>query len=159
MSLTQSITDLISPAVTEAGFFIEEVQIASPGNHRIVTCVVDGPTPLNLDQVTVASRVISELLDSASFMGETPFTLEVTSPGVDRPLTQPRHWTKNLTRLIKVTLNNGETIIGRLTKFDGDAAKLVENIKGRIKEHSVAFADIKRAVVEVEFNRKDEIDD
>ena len=159
MSLTQSITDLISPAVTQAGFFIEEVQIASPGNHRIVTCVVDGPTPLNLDQVTVASRVISELLDSASFMGETPFTLEVTSPGVDRPLTQPRHWTKNLTRLIKVTLNNGETIIGRLTEFDGDAAKLVENIKGRIKEHSVAFADIKRAVVEVEFNRKDEIDE
>jgi len=159
MSLTQSITDLISPAVNEAGFFIEEVQIASPGNHRIVTCVVDGPTPLNLDQVTVASRVISELLDSASFMGETPFTLEVTSPGVDRPLTQPRHWTKNLTRLIKVTLNNGETIIGRLTEFDGDAAKLVENIKGRIKEHSVAFADIKRAVVEVEFNRKDEIDE
>jgi len=159
MSLTQSITDLISPAVTEAGFFIEEVQVASPGNHRIVTCVVDGPTPLNLDQVTVASRVISELLDSASFMGETPFTLEVTSPGVDRPLTQPRHWTKNLTRLIKVTLNNGETIIGRLTEFDVDAAKLVENIKGRIKEHSVAFADIKRAVVEVEFNRKDEIDE
>jgi ribosome maturation factor RimP len=159
MSLTQSITDLISPVVTEAGFFIEEVQIASPGNHRIVTCVVDGPTPLNLDQVTVASRVISELLDSASFMGETPFTLEVTSPGVDRPLTQPRHWTKNLTRLIKVTLNTGETIIGRLTEFDGDAAKLVENIKGRIKEHSVAFADIKRAVVEVEFNRKDEIDE
>ena len=159
MSLTQSITDLISPAVNEAGFFIEEVQIASPGNHRIVTCVVDGPTPLNLDQVTVASRVISELLDSASFMGETPFTLEVTSPGVDRPLTQPRHWTKNLTRLIKVTLNNGETIIGRLTEFDGDAAKLVENIKGRIKEHSVAFADIKRDVVEVEFKRKDEIDE
>jgi ribosome maturation factor RimP len=159
MSLTQSITDLISPAVTEAGFFLEEVQIASPGNHRIVTCVVDGPTPLNLDQVTVASRVISELLDSASFMGETPFTLEVTSPGVDRPLTQPRHWSKNLTRLIKVTLNNGESIIGRLTEFDVDAAKVVENIKGRIKEHSVAFADIKRAVVEVEFNRKDEIDE
>ena len=68
MSLTQSITDLISPAVTEAGFFLEEVLTASPGSHRIVTCVVDGPTPLNLDQVTVASRVISELLDTAEFM-------------------------------------------------------------------------------------------
>ena len=101
MSLTQSITDLISPAVTEAGFYLEEVQIASPGSHRIVTCVVDGPTPLNLDQVTVVSRIISELLDTDDFMGETPFTLEVTSPGVDRPLTEVRHWTKNLTRLIK----------------------------------------------------------
>jgi ribosome maturation factor RimP len=159
MSLTQSITDLITPAVAEAGFFLEEVQIASPGSHRIVTCVVDGPTPLNLDQVTVASRVISEILDSAEFMGETPFTLEVTSPGVDRPLTQPRHWTKNLTRLIKVTLSDGAVIIGRLTEFDEVSAKLVENIKGRIKEHKVAFADIKRAVVEIEFNRKDAIDE
>jgi len=159
MSLTQSITDLITPAVAEAGYFLEEVQIASPGSHRIVTCVVDGPTPLNLDQVTVASRVISEILDSAEFMGETPFTLEVTSPGVDRPLTQPRHWTKNLTRLIKVTLSDGAVIIGRLTEFDEVSAKLVENIKGRIKEHKVAFADIKRAVVEIEFNRKDAIDE
>ena len=159
MSLTQSITDLISPAVTEAGFFLEEVQIASPGSHRIVTCVVDGQTPLNLDQVTVASRLISELLDSADFMGETPFTLEVTSPGVDRPLTQPRHWTKNLTRLIKVTLNDGTITTGRLTEFNEVNATLVENIKGRLKEHTVVFADIKRAVVEIEFNRKDAIDE
>ena len=159
MSLTQSITDLISPAVTEAGFFLEEVQIASPGSHRIVTCVVDGQTPLNLDQVTVASRLISELLDAAEFMGETPFTLEVTSPGVDRPLTQPRHWTKNLTRLIKVTLSDGTITTGRLTEFNEVKATLVENIKGRLKEHTVAFADIKRAVVEIEFNRKDASDE
>ena len=159
MSLTQSITDLISPAVTEAGFFLEEVQIASPGSHRIVTCVVDGQTPLNLDQVTVASRVISELLDTAEFMGETPFTLEVTSPGVDRPLTQPRHWRKNLTRLLKVTLSDGTITTGRLTEFNEINATLVENIKGRLKEHTVAFADIKRAVVEIEFNRKDAIDE
>ena len=159
MSLTQSITDLISPAVTEAGFYLEEVQIASPGSHRTITCVVDGPTPLNLDQVTVVSRVISELLDSADFMGETPFTLEVTSPGVDRPLTEVRHWTKNLTRLIKTTLTDGTIIIGRLTEFNETSATLVENIKGRIKTHSVAFSDIKRAVVEIEFNRKDAIDE
>ena len=159
MSLTQAITDLISPAVTEAGFYLEEVQIASPGSHRTVTCVVDGPTPLNLDQVTVVSRIISELLDSADVMGDTPFTLEVTSPGVDRPLTEVRHWTKNLTRLIKTTLNDGSIITGRLTEFDESNATLVENIKGRIKNHTVAFSDIKRAVVEIEFNRKDAIDE
>jgi ribosome maturation factor RimP len=159
MSLTQSITDLISPAVTEAGFYLEEVLIASPGSHRTVTCVVDGPIPLNLDQVTVVSRIISELLDSDDFMGETPFTLEVTSPGVDRPLTEVRHWTKNLTRLIKTTLNDGTIITGRLTEFDETNATLVENIKGRIKNHTVAFVDIKRAVVEIEFNRKDAIDE
>ena len=159
MSLTQAITDLISPAVTEAGFYLEEVQIASPGSHRTVTCVVDGPTPLNLDQVTVVSRIISELLDSVEAIGDTPFTLEVTSPGVDRPLTEVRHWTKNLTRLIKTTLNDGSIITGRLTEFDEINATLVENIKGRIKNHTVAFADIKRAVVEIEFNRKDAVDE
>jgi len=146
VSLTQAINDLISPAVSEAGFFLEEVQIASPGSHRIVTCVVDGETPLNLDQVTVASRLISELLDTAEFMGETPFTLEVTSPGVDRPLTQPRHWKKNLTRLIKVTLGDGTITIGRLTELNETNATLVD-------------VDIKRAVVEIEFNRKESTDE
>lgn len=159
MSLTQAITDLISPAVTEAGFYLEEVQIASPGSHRILTCVVDGLTPLNLDQVTVVSRIISDLLDSADVIGDTPFTLEVTSPGVDRPLTEVRHWTKNLTRLIKIALNDESVITGRLIEFDETSATLVENIKGRIKNHTVAFADIKRAVVEIEFNRKDAIDE
>lgn len=155
MSLTQSITELIEPAVTEAGFFLEEVQNTSAGSHRIVTCIVDGQTPLNLDQVTVVSRLISELLDNASFMDETPFTLEVTSPGVDRPLTLPRHWTKNLTRLVKVTLQDGTVTTGRLTEFNEATATLVENIKGRIKTHQVSFSDIKRAVVEIEFNRKE----
>jgi ribosome maturation factor RimP len=78
---------------------------------------------------------------------------------VDRPLTQPRHWAKNLTRLIKVTLSDGTITTGRLTEFNELNATLVENIKGRLKEHTVTFADIKRAVVEIEFNRKDAIDE
>jgi ribosome maturation factor RimP len=159
VSLTQSITELIEPAVTEAGFFLEEVQNTSAGSHRIVTCIVDGQTPLNLDQVTVVSRLISDLLDSANFMDETPFTLEVTSPGVDRPLTLPRHWNKNLTRLVKVTLQDGSVTTGRLTEFNEATATLVENIKGRIKTHQVNFSDIKRAVVEIEFNRKEKAQD
>lgn len=159
MSLTQSISDLIEPAVTDAGFYLEEVQNTSAGSHRVITCVVDGPSPLNLDQVTAVSRLISELLDTAAFMGETAFTLEVTSPGVDRPLTLPRHWTKNLTRLVKITLQDGTITTGRLTEFDDLAVTLVENIKGRIKTHKFNFADIKRAVVEIEFNRKEEASD
>jgi ribosome maturation factor RimP len=156
VSLAQSITELIEPAVIEAGFYLEEVQNTSAGSHRVITCIVDGQSPLNLDQVTVVSRLISELLDTASFMGDTPFTLEVTSPGVDRPLTLPRHWTKNLTRLIKATLQDGSVTTGRLTEFNDVTATLVENIKGRIKTHQVNFADIKRAVVEIEFNRKED---
>jgi ribosome maturation factor RimP len=156
MALKDSLLELLTPAVENAGFFLDEVQISSPGNHRTVICVVDGTKPLNMDEVTSVSRVISEILDQAPVMGEEAFTLEVTSPGVDRPLTLPRHWTKNLTRLIKITLNDGNVITARLNEFNESHAQLVENIKGRMKNHEIAFADIKRAVVEIEFNRKDE---
>ena len=156
MALKDSLLELLTPAVENAGFFLDEVQITSPGNHRTVICVVDGIKTLNMDEVTSVSRVISEILDQAPVMGEEAFTLEVTSPGVDRPLTLPRHWTKNLTRLIKITLNDGNVITARLNEFNESHAQLVENIKGRMKNHEIAFADIKRAVVEIEFNRKDE---
>lgn len=156
MSLKDSLLELLTPAVENAGFFLDEVQITSPGNHRTITCVVDGVKPLNMDEVTVVSRVISEILDASPVVGDEAFTLEVTSPGVDRPLTLPRHWTKNLTRLIKMTLNDGSVLTARLGEFSETHAKFVENIKGRMKNHEIAFADIKKAVVEIEFNRKDD---
>jgi ribosome maturation factor RimP len=118
--------------------------------------MIDGVAPLSLDEVTVVSREISAILDESPLLTEA-FTLEVTSPGIERPLTLPRHWTKNLTRIIKVTLNDDSEVSGRLTEFDEVRAILIENIKGRMKTHEVAFADVKRAQVEVEFNRKDEI--
>jgi ribosome maturation factor RimP len=118
--------------------------------------MIDGVAPLSLDEVTVVSREISAILDESPLLSEA-FTLEVTSPGIERPLTLPRHWTKNLTRIVKVTLNDDTEVSGRLTEFDEVRAILVENIKGRMKTHEVAFADIKRANVEIEFNRKDEI--
>jgi ribosome maturation factor RimP len=118
--------------------------------------MIDGVAPLSLDEVTVVSREISAILDESPLLTEA-FTLEVTSPGIERPLTLPRHWTKNLTRIIKITLNDDSEVSGRLTEFDEVRAILIENIKGRMKTHEVTFADVKRAHVEVEFNRKDEI--
>jgi ribosome maturation factor RimP len=156
MALKDSIADAIRPAVENAGFFLEDVFTSNPGNHRIVTCMIDGVAPLSLDEVTVVSREISVILDESPLLTEA-FTLEVTSPGIERPLTLPRHWTKNLTRIIKITLNDDSEVSGRLTEFDEVRAILIENIKGRMKTHEVTFADVKRAHVEVEFNRKDEI--
>ena len=156
MALKDSLADLIRPAVEEAGFFLEDVFTSNPGNHRIVTCMIDGLKPLSLDEVTIVSRAISELLDESALLTEA-FTLEVTSPGIERPLTLPRHWTKNLTRIVKVVLNDETEVSGRLTEFDENRAILIENIKGRMRTHEVSFADIKRANVEIEFNRKDEI--
>ena len=157
MSLSEKITELVQPAVESAGFFLEDVHVRSPGSHRIITCIVDGQTPLNLDQVTSVSRNISELLDTADFMGETAFTLEVTSPGVDRPLILPRHWQKNLKRLVKVVNLDGSVVSGRISAVEESHVILIEDIKGKSKEHTVAFADVKRATVEIEFNRKGDL--
>ena len=140
-----------------AGFFLEDVFTSNPGDHRIVTCMVDSLKPLNLDEVALISREISAILDESPLLIEGAFTLEVTSPGIERPLTLPRHWTKNLTRIIKVTLIDDTEVSGRLSEFDQTRAVLIENIKGRMKSHEVVFAEIKRAQVEIEFNRKDEI--
>jgi ribosome maturation factor RimP len=156
MALKDQISELITPALQQAGYFLEDINVVSPGNHRIVTVIVDGESALNLDQVTVASKLVSELIDEASFMGETPFTLEVTSPGIDRPLTLPRHFAKNVTRLVKITKSDGAVITGRITSNTDADVTLTVTEKKETKEVIVALADIKRAVVEIEFNRKDE---
>ncbi len=155
MAITDQIAQLVTPAVQAQGFFLEEVLLVSPGKHRIITCIVDGETSLNMDQVTAVSRAISELLDEAPFMGEAPFTLEVTSPGVDRPLTQPRHFAKNVDRLLKVARTDGEIVTGRITANTEADVTLLVTEKKESKEIVIAFADIKRATVEIEFNRKD----
>jgi ribosome maturation factor RimP len=156
MALKDQISELVTPAVSDLGFYLEDVHVATPGSHRIVTCIVDGDASLNLDQVTSVSRVISELLDEAAFMGETPFTLEVTSPGVDRPLTQPRHFAKNVDRLLKIIKLDGSEITGRILSNTDTDVTLTVTVKKETVEQTLSLADIKRAVVEIEFNRKDD---
>ena len=157
MAIKDQIAELVTPALAQSQYFLEDVNLVSPGNHRIVTCIVDGESALNLDQVTDASKIISALLDEAAFMGETPFTLEVTSPGTDRPLTLPRHFAKNRTRLLKATLNDGSVVTGRITENSETSVTLEVTEKKIAKLVEISLADIKRAVVEIEFNRKDEI--
>jgi ribosome maturation factor RimP len=157
MALKDQISEAVLPAIEAQGAYLEDVHVATPGNHRIITVIVDGDTALNLDQVTVVTKAISEVLDAASFMGDAPFTLEVTSPGVDRPLTLPRHFAKNVTRLLKVTLNDGSVIEGRLQSNTDSQILLSVTEKKEVKEVSVEIADIKRALVEIEFNRKGDL--
>lgn len=153
MSLVQSITDAITPVVDAAGIFLEDVHIASPGNRRVVTVVVDGSVNLNLDEVTVITKEISAILDTAEFMGQTPFTLEVSSPGVDRPLTLPRHWQKNITRLVRSVMVNGEVVIGRVDAVHDESVCVIVEGKNPHKIE-LPFIEIKRAQTEIEFNRK-----
>jgi len=152
MSLVNTLTELLTPAVTQAGFVLEEVTVTPVGKRRLVAVVVDceDRNP-SLDEVTIVSKEVSVILDNYTQMGEMPFTLEVTTPGIDRPLTQGRHWKKNVGRLVKITPKTGEKYIGRIASVNDNAVTI--EIKG--KESEISFAEISRAQIEVEFNRKE----
>ncbi len=143
MSVIDEISAVIAPVVAASGNYLEEVTIIPDGNSRILTVIVDSDTHLNLDQVTAVTREISDLLETLPALGDQPFTLEVTSPGIDRPLTQLRHWKKNHGRLVSVVLSDGKEVKGRIGDIAGDLVA--------ISEQQVSLADIKSAMIEIEF--------
>ncbi len=152
MSLAANLTELLNPVVSRAGFVLEEVTVTPVGKRRLVSVVIDreNSNP-SLDEVTVVSKEISVILDTYSQMGEMPFTLEVTTPGVDRPLTLPRHWRKNIGRLVKITPKQGDKFIGRISEV------LENQVKLELEKEllTVDLGDVSRAQIEVEFNRKE----
>lgn len=148
MNVRERIAEAITPTIEASQAFLEDVMLVRAGKKSLLTVIVDGETGLNLDQVTEISRNVSEIVEALPEMGSTPFTLEVTSPGIDRPLTVPRHWRKNQGRLIKVTMLDGSVIEGRI-------GESTEN-DVQIDEAPVIFADIKKAIVQIEFNAKDD---
>jgi len=149
MSLVFELRELLDPLVQEAGFILEEVKVTPLGRRRQISVIVDGEerNP-NLDEVASISRAISAQLDDYSGLGDSPFTLEVTSPGIDRPLTELRHWRKNLGRLVKILTKEDKEISGRIAE--------VHTGKVRIDDSIFDFESIKRAQVQIEFNRPKE---
>ena len=145
MGKKEDISAAVTPALSALGFYLEDVTITSAGRRSMLTIIVDGDTHLSLDQVTSATKAIGEIVESLQSLGDTPFTLEVTSPGLDRPLTKPRHWRKNIDRLVKVVLLDGKEIKGRIKAASEDSAT--------VDQSEINFADIKRASLEVEFKQ------
>ncbi|MEN9351560.1 MAG: hypothetical protein RL455_501 [Actinomycetota bacterium] len=145
MGKKEDISAAVTPALSALGFYLEDVTITSAGRRSMLTIIVDGDTHLSLDQVTSATKAIGEIVEGLQSLGDTPFTLEVTSPGLDRPLTKPRHWRKNIDRLVKVVLLDGSVVNGRI-KSATETDVLIDDV-------SIEFSAIKRATLEVEFKQ------
>jgi len=129
MGKKEEIAAVITPALTSLGFYLEDLNITSAGRRSLLTVIVDGDKHLSLDEVTVATKAISEIVENIPSLGSTPFTLEVTSPGIDR--------------LVKVITIDGSQILGRIISASEDSAT--------VDEHNIKYLDIKRATLEVEF--------
>jgi len=152
MSLANNLIELIGPVITKAGFVLEEITVTPVGKRRLVVVVIDREeSNPSLDEVTVVSKEVSAILDNYSQMGEVPFTLEVTTPGIDKPLVMPRHWKKNIGRLVKITPKQGEKYVARIKGYADDQVTL--ELKNEIL--ILTLSDVAKAQIEVEFNRKE----
>jgi ribosome maturation factor RimP len=150
--------DVIEPLARSAGYDLEDLSVVRMGRRHVVRVTVDRDGGVGLDAVAELSRDISHGLDDAeSAAGEFiagEYQLEVSSPGTDRPLTEPRHWRRNVGRLVTVRLG-GHPVTGRLVAADDTRATLA--VAGVETVHS--YADLGRGRIEIEFNRLDEVDD
>jgi len=149
-SQAKALRSLAEPIVAGQDCDLEDVVIRQAGKRRLVRIVVDHHSGgLTLDLVASISRGIANVLDDSTVLGNSPYVLEVTSPGVDRPLTLPRHWTRAVSRLVLVTPATGSPFEGRVLSADETHAVL--DVDG--SETTVAYSDVSRAVVQVEFTR------
>ncbi|HEU0214449.1 MAG TPA: ribosome maturation factor RimP [Jiangellaceae bacterium] len=142
--------DLIEKAVTAEGFDLESLDVSRVGRRGRVKVVVDSDEGVDLDQCAELSHKVSAILDANDdLMGDGPYTLEVSSPGVTRPLTLPRHWRRNIGRLVRVVLTDGDVVTGRVTAADEHEALL--DVAGSTRE--VPYDKVGKAKVQVEFRR------
>lgn len=138
---------LVEPVVQGAGLDLEEIKVSQAGRRRLIRVIVDADGGVDLDRCADVSRLLSKVLDESSAVGDDPYTLEVSSPGVSRPLTQPRHWRRANGRLVRVLLAEGGDVTGRVIGAGDDTVVL--DVDGAHRE--VGFADIRKARVQVEF--------
>ncbi|MGA5727045.1 ribosome maturation factor RimP [Streptomyces seoulensis] len=162
MSTTQSerLRELLEPLVTSQGLDLEEIAVDSVGRKRVLRVVVDSDTGADLDAIADVSRALSAKLDETDAMGDQAYDLEVGTPGAERLLTEPRHYRRAVDRLAKFQLADGEELVARILGVDDEGLDLeVPGVKGRkAKERRLAFQEIAKARVQVEFNRKDKKD-
>lgn len=145
------LTGVLTAPLLALGLDLEAVEVTPAGKRRLLRVAVDKDGGVSLDEIAAATKEVSQLLDETDVMGDKPYLLEVSSPGIDRPLTLPRHWRRNASRLVKLTTSANETVTGRITEAGDESVVLDVNGKTR----SIAYADVTKARVQVEFNRKD----
>jgi ribosome maturation factor RimP len=172
MSRADLVRPVLHQALDASGLVVEDVSVTAAGRRSVVRVLLDRdlradgaddahevttPTePLSLDEVADATRLVSDALDASDVLGDQPYTLEVSSPGVGRPLTAPRHFRRNVGRLLTARVGDHE-LRGRVVSA-GTAAVTLELVAegqqdGRTER--LAYTDISRASVQIEFARPD----
>ncbi|WP_115788058.1 ribosome maturation factor RimP [Arthrobacter silvisoli] len=158
---------LLEPVVQASRLYLEDVSVQVAGSHRTVQVVIDLPQEetggVGLDVIAEISRALSDVLDNDPHDDGRPYDLEVSSPGVSRPLTEPRHWHRARGRMVKVNVIQGENLTGRIQSVDDDGVTLIPELevkKGMKPKQGdpikLPFDRIRQGKVEIEFSHLDE---
>ena len=145
----RKLAGLIEPVVAAAGMDLESVRVTVAGRRRLLRVVVDSDHGVSLDDAADVSREVSSVLDESNALGDVPYTLEVSSPGVDRPLTEPRHWRRAAGRLVKVKVTGEGAVEGRVLAADADGVTL-DLAKGTRR---LGYGELGAGSVQIEFGR------
>ena len=140
---------LLEPVVERSGAELEDVTEQRAGSRRLIRVVVDRDGGVSLDDIAEVTRSVSNALDAYDGMGDAAYVLEVSSPGVDRPLTTPRHWRRASGRLVKAVLATGGEVVGRVVAADDESVTLLVGEA----ERTLPYGAIAKARMQVEFNR------
>ncbi|MGD1282008.1 ribosome maturation factor RimP [Mycobacterium seoulense] len=149
-SQTQVI-ELLGDEFARAGYEIEDVVIDARTRPPRITVIADGDTALDLDTIATLSRSASALLDGLDDVADR-YVLEVSSPGVDRPLASQKNFRRARGRKVDVVLSDGSRLTGRVGETRGDAVALVVREGRDYRLREIPLADIAKAVVQVEFS-------
>lgn len=147
----EHLVETLRPVVAALGYDLEDITVTSAGRRSLVRVTVDADGGIDLDAVADVSRLVSEAMDAQEPGGPAfagPYVLEVSSPGVDRPLTEPRHWRRSVDRLVQVAVQD-RTVTGRVRSVSDRG--IVLDVEG--SEREIAWSALGRGKVQVEFNR------
>ena len=147
--LAGKLEPVVAEAVAGAGFDLDALDVQQAGRRKLVKVVVDSDDGVGLDEVAGISRAVSAVLDRHEHLIAGAYTLEVTSPGVDRPLTLPRHWRRAKYRLVRISPHEGAGFVGRVGYAGQSAVRVLAH--GEIR--GVRYADVAKAVIEIEFKQ------
>jgi ribosome maturation factor RimP len=147
--ITDRLAGLLAGPIEALGLDLEAVDLSRAGKRSVLRVAVDRDGGVDLDDIAAATGEVSRALDDADVMGGGSYTLEVSSPGVDRPLTLPRHWRRNAGRLVNVTLQDGTEVTGSIAGADDAGADL--DVDGSARR--VDFDDVAKARIQIEFKR------
>ena len=147
--ITDRLAGLLAGPIEALGLDLEAVDLSRAGKRSVLRVAVDKDGGVDMDDIAAATAEVSRVLDDGDAMGNQAYTLEVSSPGVDRPLTLPRHWRRNTGRLVKATLTEGDDLTGRIVATDDSGADV--DVDGTVRR--LAYAEVAKARIQIEFKR------